>query len=235
MMCPYVCWNLLSVFLRTLAAHITHLVRMFKGLFYFFFFLHQTGVHCAVLFPWDSLYNIMWNASIKVSWSIGWLMCIRHHIWCRKNIPHDCFVLVSSCKNHGSTSLAWSYSVLKWRLGRWALTLRFALLSWLVAQTEYVTNFLFQKNKGRIMNTTNLKSVRQCSLNTNKNILRITKSTHNSWDFSPETFFCALLYLQSIENEYNSHIIYYIHLFTRNLSFLNTFKLLHMCTCLGVT
>lgn len=146
MICPCVCWNLLSVFLRTLAAHITHLVRMFKGLFISFSFCTKQDSSVQSLYI-TSLYNIMWNESIKVSWSIDWLMCIRHHIWCRKNIPHVCFVLVSSCKNHGSASLAWSYSVLKWRLGRWALTLRFALLSWLVAQTKYVTSFHFQKIK----------------------------------------------------------------------------------------
>lgn len=150
----------------------------------------------------------MWNASVKVSWSIDWLMCIRHHIWCRKNIPHDCFVLVSFCENHGSTSLAWSCSVLKWRLGKWALTLRFALLSWLVAQTEYVTTFHFQKNKGRIMNTTNLKSVRQCSLSTNKNILRITKFRHNSWDFLLRHFLCSIIFAKH-KNEYKSHNLIY--------------------------
>lgn len=166
-----VCWYMISASLRRIATHTTNLVRIFNGNFpnqrdqYFFIsFPHptplQTESHGAALSGRDSLCCIKWEVQVKVTWGIDWLMCITHHIRCRESILHDCFALVSFWKSHGSIPRPRNCSVLKLRFGKWTVACRFELLYSLVTQTEYVTIFLFQRNK-RIMNITNLKSVRQ--------------------------------------------------------------------------
>lgn len=47
--------------------------------------------------------------------------------------------------------------------------------SWLVTQIKYVTTMHFQGNKGRIINTTNLKSLRKHSISTKKEHIEIFK------------------------------------------------------------
>lgn len=120
----------------------------------------------------------------------SWLLCPNQFLWeqwlCSPTLKLQCF------KNGD------------FRNGLWPSDLLFYF--WIMAQTEYITTFHFERNKGRTMNTNNLKSVSQYSISNKKNTLRTTKFRYSSSDFLMSHYIC-----RTLKGDNNSHRIWYLH------------------------